>query len=118
VRLDPESVQAVALAVVDLLRGEREAPAQAYLTPAEVALRFGVSRAWVYPHASELGAVRMGIGRKPRLRFDAKHVELALAANSARDGATRERVRRVAADQDFEATLGVLPDAWRRAALR
>ena len=52
VRLDPVSVQAVALAVVDLLRGERDAPAPAYLTPAEVALRFGVSRAWVYAHAT------------------------------------------------------------------
>ena len=111
-------MQAVALAVVDLLRGERAPAAPEYLTPAAVALRFGVSRTWVYAHANELGAVRMGIGRKPRLRFDAKRVEIALAANSNPDGATRERMRRVAAETDFEATLGALPEAWRKAAMR
>jgi hypothetical protein len=30
----------------------------------------GVSRAWVYEHRDELGAVRLGGGSRPRLRFD------------------------------------------------
>lgn len=35
----------------------------------EVARRFGLSRAWVYEHAGELGAVAIGDGPRPRLRF-------------------------------------------------
>jgi hypothetical protein len=36
---------------------------------AEVARRLGVSREWVYEHAEELGASRIGTGSRPRLRF-------------------------------------------------
>ena len=44
------------------------------LDAAQVAERFGVSRSFVYEHAAELGAIRLGAsgeGRRPRLRFDA-----------------------------------------------
>ena len=37
---------------------------------AELARRLGIERAWVYSHAIELGAVKLGDGKKPRLRFD------------------------------------------------
>jgi len=37
---------------------------------AELARRFGIERSWVYSHAIELGAVKLGSGPKPRLRFD------------------------------------------------
>src|SRR5688572_27995829 len=30
----------------------------------------GMSRRWVYDHAPELGAIRTGVGTRPRLRFD------------------------------------------------
>ena len=40
------------------------------LTAAEVAERLHVSRAYVYEHASELGALRLGDGPKAHLRFD------------------------------------------------
>jgi hypothetical protein len=36
----------------------------------ELAALLGVSRSWVYQHAAELGAVRLGSGPRPRLRFD------------------------------------------------
>jgi len=36
---------------------------------AEAARTLGVSRAWVYEHAAELGVIRLGDGDKPRLRF-------------------------------------------------
>jgi hypothetical protein len=36
----------------------------------EVATEFGVSRKWVYEHAEALGVIRLGSGRKCRLRFD------------------------------------------------
>ena len=46
----------------------------------EVARRFDVSRDFVYAHADELGAVRLGTGDKPRLRFDPAFVLKRLAA--------------------------------------
>jgi hypothetical protein len=41
----------------------------AWLDAQEVARRLGVSRDWVYEHADELGASRIGSGPRPRLRF-------------------------------------------------
>lgn len=35
-----------------------------------LAVELGVSRDWVYEHATELGALRLGSGPKARLRFD------------------------------------------------
>lgn len=35
-----------------------------------LAAEFGVDRSWVYAHADALGAIRLGDGSKPRLRFD------------------------------------------------
>jgi hypothetical protein len=40
------------------------------VSAAEVANRLGVSSDYVYDHADELGAIRLGNGPKPRLRFD------------------------------------------------
>lgn len=37
---------------------------------ATVAERLGFSRDYVYAHADELGAIRVGSGPRPRLRFD------------------------------------------------
>jgi hypothetical protein len=39
------------------------------LTAADVARYLAVEPAWVYANALELGAIRLGTGRKPRLRF-------------------------------------------------
>jgi hypothetical protein len=47
------------------------------VTAAELAVVLGVSRAFVYDNAEQLGVIRLGSGRKPRLRFDAA---IALAA--------------------------------------
>jgi len=67
--LDPETVEAIARRVVDLLerRGLRK---RELVDAAELARRFGIERSWVYTHAIELGAVKLGGGAKPRLRFD------------------------------------------------
>ena len=48
------------------------------LTAAEVASRYRVARSWVYAHAPELGAIRLGDGPRPRLRFDPAIVEQVL----------------------------------------
>ena len=50
----------------------------ALLTAAEVASRFNVARSWVYAHANELGAIRLGTGPRARLRFDPAIVEQVL----------------------------------------
>src|SRR3954447_13086676 len=55
------------------------------LTARDVAVRFNVERSWVYAHADELGVIRLGLGPRPRLRFDAAVVAEGLRA---RPGAT------------------------------
>ena len=44
-----------------------------------LAVELGVSRDWVYEHAAELGALRLGSGPKARLRFDPVAARAALA---------------------------------------
>ena len=86
-----EFARLVAEHVVQLLQPS-PAPSEALIDAAEVARRFGVDRAWVYAHARELGAVRLGDGRRPRLRFDPSTVAAALTLRtSAKDQTTRRK---------------------------
>lgn len=74
-RLDPDSIEALAVRLAELLTPAEEAPPRRFLISAEeVARWWGVGRRWVYDHADELGAKRIGAGRRPRLRFDPKEV--------------------------------------------
>jgi hypothetical protein len=92
-----ELVEGIALRVVELLRGN--AP---LLDAAAVAARLGRSRAFVYRHADELGAVRLGDGERPRLGFDPAQVATYAAGGSsagrrteaAADGAAKRNGRR------------------------
>jgi len=62
----------VARRVIEMIKDELVlgAPAAAtWLNAAEVAQLLHVTREWVYQHSEELGAVRLGGGRRPRLRF-------------------------------------------------
>jgi hypothetical protein len=69
IKLDPQATEAIARKVVELL--ERRGLQKRELVDAvELARRFGIERSWVYSHAIELGAVKLGSGVKPRLRFD------------------------------------------------
>ena len=70
VRLAPESVEALARRLAELLAPSRPAGPRRLLTAAEVSEWWGVERAWVYAHADDLGARRLGAGPRPRLRFD------------------------------------------------
>jgi hypothetical protein len=80
--LDDRAVDAIARRVVQLLQ---DCPAQSRLvSAAEIAKRFAVSRQWVYGNASRLGAVRLGNGARPRLRFDPQRVEEALRTEHGR----------------------------------
>jgi len=69
IKLDAETVEAIARRAVELLeaRGHQK---RELVDAAELARRFGIERSWVYTHAIELGAVKLGDGPKPRLRFD------------------------------------------------
>ena len=61
--------EAVAARVVELLEGKERRSAWGLATVADVADQLGVHRSWVYAHADELGAIRLGEG-EARLRFD------------------------------------------------
>ena len=70
---------AVVARVVELIKADgvivEVTGARAWLTAQEVAQLLGVSREWVYAHADELGAMRIGSGPRPRLRFPAQSVD-------------------------------------------
>jgi len=70
IKLDPQIVEAVARRVVELLESRGLSGGAELVDAAELARRLGIERSWVYTHAIELGAVKLGSGCKPRLRFD------------------------------------------------
>lgn len=124
VHLDASSVDAVARAVLELLRDELAigtTAASELLTAAEVARRHGVERGWVYTHADELGALRLGDGPKARLRFDPERVRAALDARSPSVGSqggdvpAAARVRAVGVSDLVPNGLDLLPERWREA---
>jgi hypothetical protein len=57
----------------------------------QLARDLGVSLDYVYAHATELGAMRLGSGPKARIRFDLDRARQAL---EARAGRTNGRLRR------------------------
>ena|GEM_PF-894135 len=84
----PESIEAVAQRVAELIAAATAEPASrpVRITAEEVSRWWGVSRRWVYDHAEELGARRMGSGRRPRLRFDPDEVAERLGEPANRGG--------------------------------
>lgn len=80
-RVDLPDVRVIAEAVVDAL-AERglvvyagPIPSARVLQAREVARLLGRSTPWVYQHATELGAIRMGSGPKARIGFDLATIE-------------------------------------------
>ena len=78
--LSAEDVEAVARRTVELLRGEPTS-VFALVDARELAALLGVSVDYVYAHATQLGAVRLGTGRRARIRFDAHSARRALEAS-------------------------------------
>jgi hypothetical protein len=127
VHLDPSSIDAVARRMLALLRAEgaigATSTAQAeLLTAADIARRHGVDRSWVYANADRLGAVRLGDGPKPRLRFDPERVRAALDARSPSEGSRNPRapaavrMRAVDVSDLVPEPADLLPKRWRDAA--
>jgi hypothetical protein len=76
--LDRDDIERLARRVAELVAAT-SLPAARYVDAAEVARALGVERDWVYAHARELGAVRLG-GGQGRLRFDLQEIRRTLAA--------------------------------------
>jgi hypothetical protein len=88
-RLHPDDLTALADLVVErvlagLAEDRRLDEEERLLTAADVARRFGASAEWVRENAERLGALRLGDGTRPRLRFDPVRVAEALSARSLR----------------------------------
>jgi hypothetical protein len=71
----PETIERIAQRVVQLLHHERQLDNSTdtprdLMDAGELARQLGLTRAWVYEHAQQLGAIPVGDGPRPRLRFD------------------------------------------------
>jgi hypothetical protein len=81
-------IEALAPCLASLLRDSVLEGPQRYVDAAAVAALFGVERDWVYAHKDELGALRLGTGRRARLRFDLTRVAAALERRDGGNGPT------------------------------
>ena len=89
VRLHPQTLERLALRTAALVaeqlaHSRRTTDRPELLTAAEVSAWWGVTRGWIYQHAEELGAIRIGTGERPRLRFDEAQVARRLARPAQR----------------------------------
>jgi hypothetical protein len=85
VDLTPQAVEHVASRVVQLLQRQQQNQQQAptgepvgMVTVAQFAAYYKLNPAWVYEHADELGATRIGSGPKARIRLDFQTAKAAL----------------------------------------
>jgi predicted DNA-binding transcriptional regulator AlpA len=101
-----EVADRVSVNLVEIVRAElRQAISEAgdtassgrLLTAEEVARLVGLSRGAVYRRSEEFGAVRIGKGPRPRLRFELEEVIEALAACSTGRGSDTAKPARQAA---------------------
>ena len=87
--LDHEDIEAIAEhaahRVVQLL-GQPTPGAYQLLDPKELAGALNVSLDYVYAHAADLGAMRLGDGPKARLRFDLQAAQRAMRRASSPPG--------------------------------
>jgi predicted DNA-binding transcriptional regulator AlpA len=101
VAVETDDVRAIAEAVADVL-AERGLviyagpnPSARILKVAEVARLLGRSPPWVYEHAAELGAIRMGMGPKARIGFDLATIEQWKRDHQTAPPKTRQPTRRL-----------------------
>lgn len=77
--LDEEDIEAIAARVAHLMGAARPSGLR-LLDPKELAAELHVSVDYVYAHAVDLGAMRLGNGPKARLRFDLNAARQAMQA--------------------------------------
>jgi hypothetical protein len=124
-----EEIEAIADLVAEALKAEGGAAGQRGEQPvlvdaATMARILGVSRATVYANADELGAIRLGSGRRARLRFDRRRL-LSVPDSTDSGGSDRFRRRAVPSPKERRSSTRLLPirpaarrDPRRRAAGR
>jgi len=112
--LEDRLAQALAVRVLQLLEPVLEELAKGrtadiLVDAATLGHELGVSRQFVYDHAEELGVLRLGSGRRPRLRFDLETAKRACERIADRDSAKgRPPAHRPTARRGGAAT-GLLP---------
>lgn len=104
IALDPMTIEAIAQRTAELLRSQPQA--DSLIDADELARRFAVSREWVYEHANELGAIRLGDGERPRLRFDPASVAERFAI---RQTPIAQPSRRTPRRRSADSTAALLP---------
>jgi hypothetical protein len=77
-------VEATALKVVEIV--DARSTTFGLVDARELAKELGVSIDYVYAHAAELGAMRLGSGPKARIRFDLDEARQALESRRRRPG--------------------------------
>ena len=95
VTLDDDDIEQIARRVAQLLDTAHAHLGPRYVDAGDLSRMLGIERHWVYAHARELGAIRLG-GPRGRLRFDVGRVAEALgrpesASRRARPGSSRGR---------------------------
>jgi hypothetical protein len=90
VALTPQTIEQIADCVVRRLHRQQQNQQQAQtgepvgmVTVAQFAAYYKLNPAWVYEHADELGATRIGSGPKARIRLDFQVAKAALAQHQA-----------------------------------
>jgi hypothetical protein len=93
--IDPGDIEQLAQRVAELLADESMESRQMrqLVDAAAVARLLGVSRATVYAKADELGAIRVGNGKRARLRFDPARIVAGRQSGSSKPSKARERHR-------------------------
>ena len=81
-RLHPDDVEAIAVRVAALLQQPASPSPARLVDAATLATILDVERHWVYAHARELQAVRLG-GKRGRLRFDLASVFRSLSGEDS-----------------------------------
>jgi hypothetical protein len=82
-RLHPDDVEAIARRVAELLRAPTPVEQRQLVDAAALAAALGVGRAFVYEHSEQLGAVRLGEGKRARLRFDLEAARAAMPCSGS-----------------------------------
>lgn len=77
----PSDAAMIAEEVTRLLRDD--VPSGGLVTAEQAGRAIGMSAAWVREHATDLGAVRIGDGKRPRLRFDLETVKAAMTRRTS-----------------------------------
>lgn len=93
-RLAAESIEALASRIAEIVAAAAPPPPSRRrdpITAEEVARWWRIGRRWVYDHADELGARRLGAGPRPRLRFDPDEVAERLGAPADGSGSAPMR---------------------------